>query len=78
MLNERWRDITQMSSFLEFLKDPNDQLSSKRLIGFWATVHGTAFVWTFVALGTLSAEIGLAAFMTMVCGSILGSTWDHK
>jgi len=67
-----------MDKFLEFLKDPNDQLSSKRLLGFWAAAHGTAFVWVFAALGTLSTEIGLAAFMTMVCGAILGSTWDHK
>jgi hypothetical protein len=67
-----------LERFSEFLKDPNDQLSSKRLIGFWAAFHGTAFIWVFVALHTLSAELGLAAFMTMVCGAILGSTWDHK
>jgi len=67
-----------MEKFLEFLKDPNDQLSSKRLIGFWGGVHATAFIWVFVSFGTLSAVEGLAGFMTMVCAGVLGAVWDHK
>lgn len=67
-----------MQKLLEFLKDPNDQLSSKRLIGFWGGFHGTVFIWVFVSLGTLSAVEGLAAFMTMVCAGVLGAIWDHK
>jgi hypothetical protein len=66
-----------MNSFLAFLKDPNDQLSSKRLVGLGAWVNATAFIWIFVALGKLPAEVGLNAFLMMLAAGVLGATLDH-
>jgi hypothetical protein len=66
-----------MSTLLEFLKDPNSQLSSTRLYGLWSVVHGTAFIWIFVALGKLPAGDGLNAFLLMIGAFAAGATAQH-
>lgn len=62
---------------LEFLKDPNGQLSSKRLVGVVAFANAMVFVWVFVALGKLGASDGLNAFLAIVGAGLFFNTADH-
>lgn len=66
-----------MDKFLEFLRDPNDQLSLKRLVGASAWLNGIAFIWIFVALGKLSADTGLNAFLMVTGAGLFAATIDH-
>ena len=66
-----------MGGFLQFLRDPNDQLSSKRLVGLGAWANATVFIWVFVALGKLDGQAGLNAFLMMVAAGVLGASLDH-
>jgi hypothetical protein len=66
-----------MGSLLAFLRDPNDQLSSKRLVGIGSWVAAIFFIFIFVPIGKLPAEAGLNALLMMVAAGVLGAAIDH-
>jgi len=66
-----------MEKFLNFLKDPNGDLSSKRLIGFVGAANTIGYCWIFTAVGKMDPSVAVYAFMGMVLGGIFGATVDH-
>lgn len=66
-----------MSALLDFLKDPNDQLSSKRLVGLGSWIVSLVYICIFAALGKLGIETGLYALLGMVASGVLGASIDH-
>ena len=63
--------------FFDFLKDPNDQLSSKRLLLLGSSLSAVAYIWVFAAWGKLDPATGLTAFVTMIGIGAAGATLDH-
>lgn len=66
-----------LSNFHEFLRDPNGDLSSKRLVGLVGMVNVVLFSWIMVSIGKMDPSLAIYAFMGLVAGGLMGATLDH-